>query len=506
MPHPKAGSPKVCGAVKRWRCALVLGGLVVLLCGVVRAAVGEADAHSEADHSDPFAYVVLGLASVIAIAMLGRWLAGRMRQPPVLGELLIGLVVGNVGYWLGFPLFLLIMHLGEARPVFREVWRSGDSVARAAERVLGPASLQDGGLASALIPLTTGPEGLALVYLSFAFSLFSVLGVLILAFMVGLQSSVAEMRQVGARATLVALVGVVAPFVLGLALSSLLLSDADMPTRLFVAATLCATSVGITARVLQDLGRIQTAEARVILGAAVIDDVLGLLLLAVVSRIAVTGSVEPLEVGRITLLASLFLGVVLVFGERIARRAAHLFESLDRQQGKLLFPIALAFTLAWLANTVQLAAIVGAFAAGLIIREEYFAEDSRHWKIEDLVSPLEAIFAPVFFVLMGMQVNLASFAEPSTLILAGVFTTVAIVGKLLAGLPAGPGLDRLSVGVGMVPRGEVGLIFASIGKGIGVVGDAVFSAIIVMVMLTTFVSPIALRWSMDRNGPQLARG
>jgi Kef-type K+ transport system membrane component KefB len=279
-----------------------------------------------------------------------------------------------------------------------------------------------------------------------------------------------------------------------------------MPTRLFVAATLCATSVGITARVLQDLGRIQTAEARVILGAAVIDDVLGLLLLAVVSRIAVTGSVEPLEVGRITLLASLFLGVVLVFGERIARRAAHLFESLDRQQGKLLFPIALAFTLAWLANTVQLAAIVGAFAAGLIIREEYFAEDSRHWKIEDLVSPLEAIFAPVFFVLMGMQVNLASFAEPSTLILAGVFTTVAIVGKLLAGLPAGPGLDRLSVGVGMVPRGEVGLIFASIGKGIGVVGDAVFSAIIVMVMLTTFVSPIALRWSMDRNGPQLARG
>ena len=316
--------------------------------------------------------------------------------------------------------------------------------------------------------------------------------------MVGLQSSVTEMRRVGVRATLVALVGVIAPFGLGLTLSRWLLTDGDLPSHLFVAATLCATSVGITARVFEDLGGLRSAEARVILGAAVIDDVLGLLLLAVVTGIAATGTVDPREVVRISTLAAIFLGAVLLFGERVARRAAHFFEELDRQQGKLIFPIALAFTLAWLANMVELAAIVGAFAGGLIVSEEYFSEDSRGWKIEDLVAPLEAIFAPVFFVLMGMQVNLSALVEPSTLLLASAFTVVAIIGKLAAGAPAGRQVDRLTVGVGMIPRGEVGLIFASIGNGIGIVSDAVFSAIVVMVMVTTFVTPVALRWSMAR--------
>jgi Kef-type K+ transport system membrane component KefB len=484
-------------AAKAWRGGLLVSA-VLFAVGAAQAAGGEGAARGEVDHTDPFAYVVLGLACVMTIAMLGRWLAGRFRQPPVLGELLIGLVVGNVGYGLGLPLFVLIMHLGEARPVFREVWRSGDAVADVAARVLGPTTLAVGGVAEMLLPLVIGPHGLPLVYLGFALSLFSALGVLLLAFMVGLQSSVAEMRSVGTRASLVAAVGVFVPFALGLVLCAGLLPEDGMPAHLFVAATLCATSVGITARVFKDLGRIQTAEARVILGAAVIDDVLGLLLLALVVGIAATGRVDPSEVAWIGAVSLVFLGTVLLFGERIARSAAHTFEGLDRQQGKLLFPLALAFILAWLASMIQLASIVGAFAAGLIISEDFFAEDSRGWKIEDLVAPLEAIFAPVFFVLMGMQVNLASFAEPSTLLLASAFTAVAIVGKLAAGAPAGRDIDRLSVGVGMIPRGEVGLIFASIGKGIGVVNDAVFSAIVIMVIVTTFVTPVALRWSMAR--------
>jgi len=475
-------------------------GVLLLVGGVARAAGAEGEATAGADHTDPFAFVVLGLASVMTIAMLGRWLAGRFRQPPVVGELVIGVLVGNVGYWLGLPLFVLVMHLGDARPVFREVWRSGEAVPVVAARVLGPESLEPGGVAAQLLPLTIGPHGLPLVYAGFALSLFSVLGVLILAFMVGLQSSVAEMRKVGIQAMLVAVVGVVIPFVLGLALGVWLLPGEGRPAQLFVAATLCATSVGISARVFKDLGKVHTAEARVILGAAVIDDVLGLLLLAVVAGIAATGSVDSVEVARLSALSVLFLGVVFFFGERIARGAAHIFERLDREQGKLLFPVALAFALAWVADLIHLASIVGAFAAGLIISEEYFAEGSRGWKIEDLVAPLETIFAPVFFVLMGMQVNLASFTEPSTLFMAGAFTTAAIVGKLAAGVPAGRGVDRLSVGVGMVPRGEVGLIFASIGKEMGAVSDAVFSAIVIMVIVTTFVTPIALRWTMGRAG------
>jgi Kef-type K+ transport system membrane component KefB len=472
---------------------------VLLLVALAGVAGAEGEAAAEPDHTDPFAFVVLGLAAVVTIAMLGRWLAGRFRQPPVLGELAIGVLVGNVGYWLGLPLFVLVMHLGDARPVFREVWRSGEAVPVVAARVLGPESLEPGGVAAKLLPLTIGPHGLPLVYAGFALSLFSVLGVLILAFMVGLESSVGELRKVGVKAGLVAVVGVAAPFVLGLALGLWLLPEEGRPAQLFVAATLCATSVGITARVLKDLGKVQTAEARVILGAALIDDVLGLLLLAVVAGIAVTGTIDPIEVARLSGLSVIFLGVVLVFGERIARGAAHIFESLDREQGKLLFPLALAFALAWVADLIQLASIVGAFAGGLIISEEYFGEGSRGRKIEDLVAPLETIFAPVFFVLMGMQVNLASFTDPSTMILAGAFTAVAIIGKLAAGLPAGRGVDRLSVGMGMVPRGEVGLIFASIGKTMGLVSDAVFSAIVIMVIVTTFITPIALRWTMGRS-------
>jgi Kef-type K+ transport system membrane component KefB len=493
-----ARAAKAFRALLRRRVALVLGAVLVLVSDPAWATAAAPAPPRQPDHSDPFAPVVLGLAFVMAIAMLGRWLAGRFRQPSVLGELSIGLVVGNIGHWLGFPVFILITHLGDVRSIFREVWLSGESVAVSTARVLGPASFEAGGRGAELVPLLTGPDALPLVYLSFGFSLFSVLGLLILAFMIGLQSSITEMRRVGASASRVAAVGVIVPFALGLLLCTWLLHDDGLPTHLFVAATLCATSVGITARVFQDLGNVRSAEARVILGAAVIDDVLGLLLLSVVAGIAATGAVDGLEVLRLSLLATTFLGLVFVFGERIARRAAHVFEGLDRQQGKLIFPLVLAFTLAWFANRVELAAIVGAFAAGLIVSEDYFVEESHGWKIEDLVAPLEAVFAPVFFVVMGMQVNLASLAEPATLGLAGAFTAVAIVGKLAAGLPAGPGVDRLTVGLGMIPRGEVGLIFASIGKTIGVVNDAVFSAIVVMVMVTTFVTPVALRWSMAR--------
>ncbi len=455
------------------------------------------DAHDGAGHTDPFSFVMLGLAAIVGIAMLGRWLAGRFHQPSVLGELLIGVVVGNVGYWLGVPMFTLIMHMGDVGPLFREVWTSGQSVSEAARQVFGGSELAAGSLGDTLLHLVTGPHGPPLITIGFALWLFSNLGVILLLFMVGLESSVAEMTKVGGRATMVAVVGIVAPFALGLGVSFSLLPNHGMPAHLFLAATLCATSVGITARVFKDLGKIQTAEAKVILGAAVIDDILGLIILAVVVGIAATGQVDMAEVARISLLSLIFLGIVAFFGERFVRWTVPLVERLDRQHAKLLFPLALAFTMAWLANVIQLATIVGAFAAGLILSEEHFEAHSK-LTMEDLITPLEAIFAPVFFVLMGMQVNLANFTQPSTLLLALAFTVVAIVGKIVAGIPAGQKHDRLSVGIGMIPRGEVGLIFASIGKGVGVVDDALFAAIVIVVMVTTLVTPVGLRWSLFR--------
>ena len=460
----------------------------------------EDGAHSEGGHSDPFSFILIELAIIIFVAMLGRWLAGRFDQPAVLGELLIGVVLGNIGYWLGRPFFVLVMHLGDAGSLFEEVWRTGASVADAAGRVFSETQLAAGGVGAELLGIMTGPDGIQFILMAVSLWMFSSLGVILLLFMVGLESSVAEMIKVGGRASVVAVVGVVVPFGLGFAVSTWLLPDLSTPVHLFLGATLCATSVGITARVFKDLGALQRREARIILGAAVIDDVLGLIILAVVAGIVVTGEIQSMEIIRISVLSVLFLGTVMLFGERLARWGARIVASLDRDNNKLLFPLALAFAMSWFANQIELATIVGAFAAGLILCDQHFDEHSRGVTIEDLIAPFEKIFAPVFFVLMGMQVNLVSFLQPGIISLAIALTVAAIVGKLIAGMPAGAGVDRLTVGLGMVPRGEVGLIFASIGKGLGVVNDAVFSALVVMIMVSTLLTPPALKWSLSRRG------
>ena len=461
-------------------------------------AAGEAD-HDESMHETPFSPILLELAVIIGVAMLGRWLAESLKQSAVLGELVIGVVVGNVGFWLGLPLFVMVMHLGEAMPLFSEVWLTGRSVAEAASEIFSASELAEGGSARRLVEMMTGPEAPRYVAMTFALWLFSELGVILLLFMVGLESEIDEMLAVGWRALLVAVTGVVAPFFLGLLVGMWLLPDAGSTVHIFLAATLCATSVGITARVFRDLGKLQTREAKVILGAAVIDDVLGLIILAVVVGIASIGQIDALEIGRISLLSVLFLGSVILFGGKLVRWLVPLVTVFEKHHVKLLFPLALAFLLAWAASAIELAPIVGAFAAGLILSEDHFKNVPGQATMGNLIAPLERIFAPVFFVLMGMQVNLQSFLNPTTLWLALAFSAVAIIGKLVCGLPAGRDADRWSIGLGMIPRGEVGLIFAGIGKGLGVVSGSVFSALVVMVVVTTLIAPIALKWSLFRT-------
>jgi Kef-type K+ transport system membrane component KefB len=192
---------------------------------------------------------------------------------------------------------------------------------------------------------------------------------------------------------------------------------------------------------------------------------------------------------------------VIFFGDRIARRLAIVFRRLEPIQTRLLFALTLAFLMGWLANLIGLATIVGAFAAGLIVSDTHFpAREASHAPetVRALVAPLEQVLAPVFFLLMGMQVNLSTFARPGALGMAASLTVAAVAGKIICGLAAGK-TDRLSVGLGMVPRGEVGLIFASVGKGLGVIDDALFSAVVIMVMVTTMMTPIALKWSLGRS-------
>jgi Kef-type K+ transport system membrane component KefB len=408
-------------------------------------------------HADPVAALALALAIVLLAAKLGGHVAVRVGQPAVLGELLAGVVLGNVSL--------------------------------------------------------LGWQGLDFLKSSAGVDLLARLGVLLLLFEIGLESTVRQMMRVGATASVVAVLGVVVPFGLGWGVSALALPAQSSYTHAFIGAALCATSVGITARVLKDLGRSSTREARIILGAAVIDDVLGLLVLAAVGGvIAAANSGSDVSYGALALVigkavvflvGALALGMLL--GPRLFRAAAAL-----RPGGVLLaFGLAFCFVLAWLASFMGLAPIVGAFAAGLVLEDVHFEKFTSRGEstLAQLVAPVSSFLVPVFFVLMGMRTDLASFAGPGVLLLAVGLTVVAVVGKGACALGVRDRtIDRLSVGVGMVPRGEVGLIFADIGAsmtlgGRPVIDAGTFSAVVAMVIGTTMVTPPALKWSLGRPRP-----
>jgi Kef-type K+ transport system membrane component KefB len=342
------------------------------------------------------------------------------------------------------------------------------------------------------------------------------IGVIILLFEVGLESNLGEMRSVGWSSFLVATLGVVAPFLLGWGVAAVFIPGEPLLGHVFIGATLCATSVGITARVLRDLGRLQTREASIILGAAVIDDVLGLLILAVVAgaiRASAAGQALALaDVGLIALKSVAFLAGAMLVGQYVAPR---LFRSAGRLESRgvlVSFAVAFCFLLSWTAALVGLAPIVGAFAAGLVLDEAHFASfiERGEQHVTELLAPVSALLVPVFFVLMGLKVDLSAFASAKVLGFAAALTFVAIIGKQACSLGVTRrGVNRLAVGLGMIPRGEVGLIFAGIGatlvlpnaQGVGepVIGPATFSAVVIMVVITTLATPPALKWALQRN-------
>jgi Kef-type K+ transport system membrane component KefB len=296
---------------------------------------------------------------------------------------------------------------------------------------------------------------------------------------------------------------------LGWLTSRWLLPDSSWHLHLFIGATLCATSVGITARVLKDLGKTNAAESKIILGAAVIDDVLGLVVLAVVQAIIVQGTASPQDVLLIIGKALGFLVGAVVIGEWLSPRLFGIAAKLRIHGMLVVTGLIFCFGLSWAASLMGLAPIVGAFAAGLILDKKHYevfqTADKR--SLEDWVLPITTLLVPVFFVMMGFQVDLRSFQDPSVLLLAGGITVAAMLGKQACSLGViGRGVDRLSVGIGMIPRGEVGLIFAAIGQGLVIagkplIGPSVYSAIVVMVMVTTLVTPPLLSWSLRRRQP-----
>jgi Kef-type K+ transport system membrane component KefB len=336
------------------------------------------------------------------------------------------------------------------------------------------------------------------------------LGVLILLFGVGLESTVREMLKVGLPSLLVAVLGVVTPFALGWGVGAILLPEHSPYAHAFLGATLTATSVGITARVLSDIGKSRSPEARVILGAAVIDDVLGLVILAIVGgAIQAADRGEAIAIGAIlvvVLKALVFLGGALALGTTLSPRLFHLASRLRGRGVLLTTALVFCFVLSYLAAAIGLAPIVGAYAAGLILEHLHwrdFTARGEH-EVEDLIQPVATLLVPVFFVLMGMRVDLAAFARVEVLGLAALLTLAAVIGKQACSLGAYGGLDRLSVGIGMIPRGEVGLIFAGIGLtltvgGERIIDEGVFSAVVIMVIVTTMMTPPVLKWSLSRG-------
>ena len=396
-----------------------------------------------------------GLAIILAAAKLGGDLATRARQPAVLGELVAGVLLGNLG-------------------------------------LIGITGLQG---------LATNPTLDALAQV----------GVIILLFEVGLESTVRDMMKVGATAVLVATLGVIAPFALGWWVGALLLPGDGPYAHAFLGATLTATSVGITARVLRDLGKGATREARVILGAAVVDDVFGLVILAVLSGLITAANAgTPMaygSVGWIVFKAVVFLCGAIVVGLVASPR---LFGLASRLQGRgvlLATALVICFAMSWVASLIGLAAIVGAYAAGLVLEDVHYRQFTERGErpLGELLQPVGTFLVPLFFVLMGMRVDLTAFTHSEILGLAALLTVAAIAGKQACALGAiGGKLDRVTIGLGMIPRGEVGLIFANIGLGLTIAGRPViagttYSAIVIMVIVTTLVTPPALRWSLERR-------
>ncbi len=401
--------------------------------------------------TDPAAHLGLLLAVILVAAKVGSELATRLKQPAVLGELVVGMVLGSLPW------------------------------------------LRDFGSDPAVDVLAR-------------------LGVLLLLFEVGLESTVRDVLEVGTAAARVAVLGTVATLALGWAVAAWLMPSSPMATHAFVGAAITATSVGITARVFKDLGRTRSSEARTILGAAVLDDVFGLIVLALVSGSITRASAG--EPGPPSAASWLWLGVktlgflalAVLVGVKATPKIFAAVARLRTSGALLAFGLAFCFFLAWAAAAMDLAPIVGAFAAGLVLEElhsaRFVARGER--SLSQLIEPISSFLVPIFFVVMGIRADIRVFLEPATLLLAVALTGAAVLGKLACSLGVPRGVNRLTVAIGMMPRGEVSLSFASLGMTLAPLGVPVldrrgYSALVAVVVLTAVLTPTALKWSFSNK-------
>jgi Kef-type K+ transport system membrane component KefB len=396
-------------------------------------------------------YLLFELSLILTAAKFGGWGARKIGLPVVLGELFAGVLLGNL-------------------------------------TVLGTRVLERIGQDPSVATLAE-------------------LGVILLMFEVGVESTVPELMRVGKAAFLVAVIGVVTPFLVGFGTVRFFFPSLSLWVDIFLGATLCATSVGISARVLKDLEQIKNPEGRTILGAAIMDDVLGLIILAVVVAVIGTANSSGVEFGDVAvdivvilLKAFGFLVLGIILGLLLTKRLFRWAASIKLRGVLLTLSLTLCFSFSYLAHLAGLAPIVGAFTAGLILEPEhssFFFEQEEKYSLEYLLTPLSTVFVPIFFLYIGMQVDLTVLVSGRALLIGGVLSAAAIFGKMTCAIGVFPDrrkTDPWTVAIGMVPRGEVGLIFASLGMGLEVDGTrllspTLYAAIILMVFVTTAITP-----------------
>jgi Na+:H+ antiporter len=424
---------------------LALVALVLLIAGVV---LGRGSAHA-----DDLGRLSLGLTVILAAALGGGHLAVRLGQAAVLGELLAGVVLGSL----------------------------------------------------------PGLSGLDFIATDSYIDILARVGMLLLLFEVGLELSVRDLFGVGSSALAVAIAGTVASLGAGTAAAALL-SPAGTPlvADAFLGAAITATSVGITARVLRDMQAARSGEARVILGAAVVDDVLALVVLGAVSVWAAAPAGSGSQSSTIIALVLKTVGFLVLAVVLGARYTPAWFRGAARlQTGGALLVVGLGFCffLSWAATAAGLAALVGAFAAGLVLEDSHSELFVRRGErpLGELLRPMTSFLVPLFFVLVGFRMDVRVLARPELLALSAVLVLAAIVGKLAcAGAVLTPGVNRLAVAVGMMPRGEVTLVFAALGStlrygGAPLLDERGYAALVTVVIATTLLTPPALKWGLSRS-------
>jgi len=362
-----------------------------------------------------------------------------------------------------------------------------------------------------LAGIIIGPSLLNLVQPSEPIHLLAQIGIILLLFEVGIETHIGKLVGAGGKAFLVAMVGVIAPLILGFGLSYYVFGLTLIPS-LFVASTLTATSIGITLRVLADLKQQSSPEAQVILGAAVIDDVIGIILLSFLYEFTSSGTVEFFNAGKVLIFVVLFFALAPV----LARVASAIIKRWgDKNENPGLIPtliVSLILLFAWVAHEVGAPELLGGFAAGLALSRQFFlpfgaflkeSEQFNH-KVEEQMKPIVHLFTPIFFVAIGLSLNLKliDWSSSSVWMMTGLLLLVAVVGKLVAGfaLFKDKTFIKVAVGISMIPRGEVGLIFANIGQETKVFDSTLYAVVILVIAITTLFAPFALRFWYKKPG------